>query len=44
MKISRIFGLMLAVIATAAFTSSAWAVNCPPGKRYYCQGSKCSCV
>ncbi len=37
------------MVLTAAFTisivsASAYAASCPPGKRYYCQGSKCSCV
>jgi len=38
---------LLLLVCALSFLGSiipADAQSCPPGKRYYCQGSKCSCV
>ncbi len=34
---------IILALALTLFASAAMA-SCPPGKRFYCQGSKCSCV
>jgi hypothetical protein len=34
----------LAALAMLSTVIPADAQTCPPGKRYYCNGSKCGCV
>jgi hypothetical protein len=35
---------VLSALSLLATTIPADAGSCPPGKRYYCSGSKCGCV
>jgi hypothetical protein len=35
---------LLSVLSILATVIPADAQSCPPGKRWYCSGSKCSCV
>ncbi len=35
---------LLSALAILGTVIPAEAQSCPPGKRYYCSGSKCSCV
>jgi len=35
---------VLSALSVLATVIPADAGNCPPGKRYYCNGSKCGCV
>ncbi len=40
----RIIAFAFATLAFVTFAAEAFAQRCPPGTRYYCEGSRCRCV